>query len=337
MKEELLKFRDLLHIASWIMDSLRDLGFVLLKGIAWTVDSISGMTKEVYKLIDFYNYKPIKEMIDTYQPIILAIGAIAVAYFGYRIMSIKKTDKNVFVESVILAMTILVLLPWGLQQGAGLVGAGTKLLTNERSASTEVFKNNITDLYTVDKNEWKSTDTQNDIDKKVDIELLNISEKVDTSNWLFNESPLSKKGKDLLTKQVVMVDGKPEVADMKSFWSIGDPAYYRYSWHPWLITLELFTKLIVYFFVMFKAARMINELGLLYLLTMGISLTDLKDGQRNKQLVLKIRDTFVVLYMVMFLINIFDLWSGFVAQADISSLAKGIAVAAGAWLVIDGP
>ena len=32
-------------------------------------------------------------MIDTYQPIILAIGAIAVAYFGYRIMSIKKTDK----------------------------------------------------------------------------------------------------------------------------------------------------------------------------------------------------------------------------------------------------
>lgn len=84
-----------------------------------------------------------------------------------------------------------------------------------------------------------------------------------------------------------MVDGKPEVADMKSFWSIGDPAYYRYSWHPWLITLELFTKLIVYFFVMFKAARMINELGLLYLLTMGISLTDLKDGQRNKQLVLK--------------------------------------------------
>jgi len=49
MKEELLKFRDLLHIASWIMDSLRDLGFVLLKGIAWTVDSVSGMTKEVYK------------------------------------------------------------------------------------------------------------------------------------------------------------------------------------------------------------------------------------------------------------------------------------------------
>ncbi|MGH2285462.1 pLS20_p028 family conjugation system transmembrane protein, partial [Enterococcus faecalis] len=84
----------------------------------------SGMTKEVYKLIDFYNYKPIKEMIDTYQPIILAIGAIAVTYFGYRIMSIKKTDKNVFVESVILAMTIVVLLPWGLQQGAGLVGAG---------------------------------------------------------------------------------------------------------------------------------------------------------------------------------------------------------------------
>ena len=61
MKEELLKFRDLLHIASWIMDSLRDLGFVLLKGIAWTVDSISGMTKEVYKLIDFITINRLKK------------------------------------------------------------------------------------------------------------------------------------------------------------------------------------------------------------------------------------------------------------------------------------
>ena len=337
MLEELLKFHDQLHIASWYMDAFRELGFVVLRSIAWTVDLLSGMTKEIYQLINFYNYKPLREMIQTYQPIIFVISAIAVAYFGYRIMSVKKTDKNIFIENVILAMTILVLLPWGLEQGAGLVDAGTKLLNNQRSASTEVFKNNVTDLYTVDKNGWKSTDTQNDLKKKTDIELLGISEKVDTNNGLLNKSPLSDKGIDLLGKQVVMVNGKAELANMKSFWGIGDPVYYRYSWHPWLIALDLLTKLVVYVFVMFKAARMISELGLLYLLTAGISFTDLKDGQRNKQLIIKIRDTFIVLYMVMFLINFFDLWSGFVAQASISGFSKGIAVAAGAWLVIDGP
>lgn len=337
MEEELLKFSDLLHIASFIMDVVRQLGFLTLKGLAWTVDALSGMTKEIYKLIDFYNYKPIKDMVDKYEPAIWLLGAIAVAFFGFQIMSNRKIEKDKFITNAILAMTIFILLPWGFQQGAGLVKAGTKLLSNERSASTEVFKNNITDLYTVDKNEWKSTDTQNDIDKKRDINLMDIAEKVDTNKWLFNESPLSNHGKDLLEKQVIMVNGETKVANMKSFWGIGDPAYYRYSWHPWLITLELFTKLIVYFFVMFKAARMINELGLLYLLQMGISFTDLKDGQRNKQLITKIRDTMIVLYMVMLLINVFDLWSAFVAEANISGIAKGIAVVAGAWLVIDGP
>lgn len=337
MEDKLLKFKAILHVASFILDGLRQVGFLLLKGIAVTVDSVSGMTKSVYKLINFYNYKPIRDMIDTYQPAILALGAIGVAFLGYQMMSSKKLDRFKIINNAILAMTILVLLPWGLQQGTQLVTAGNKILTNKRSASTQVFKNNITDLYTVDKNGWKSTKTQNDIDNKTDVQLMDISEKVDTDNHLFKKSPLSNEGKKLLSKQLIMVNGKKKAANMKSFWGIGDPSYYRYSWHPWLITLELLTKLVVYCFVMFKAARMINELGLLYILTMGISLTDLKEGQRNKQLIMKIRDTLVILYMVMFLISFFDIWSAFIAEANIPHVVKGVAIAAGAWGVIDGP
>ncbi|WP_427815008.1 pLS20_p028 family conjugation system transmembrane protein (plasmid) [Enterococcus sp. 22-H-5-01] len=169
------------------------------------------------------------------------------------------------------------------------------------------------------------------------MKLLDISEQVDTGGLFFDTSPLSEEGQTLLSKQLKKVDGKYTEAKLKSWWGLGDPAYYRYSWHPWLILFELLTKAVVYGFVIFKSAKMIMELGILNVITSGIALTDIKDGQRNKQLALKIRDTFVVLYLMMFLINFFDIWSAFVAGSNLGFFVKPIAVAAGAWLVIDGP
>lgn len=83
-----------------------------------------------------------------------------------------------------------------------LTTAGVNVLQGKESASVQTFKNNITDLYTVDKNGWKSTNTQNDIKDKSDVEVLDISEKVDTEGGWFSSSPLSQEGIKLLTKRL---------------------------------------------------------------------------------------------------------------------------------------
>ncbi|HFD1687679.1 TPA: pLS20_p028 family conjugation system transmembrane protein [Enterococcus hirae] len=337
MIDQLIKFQDLLHIASFWMDPIRNISYTVLKGLAWVIDSLSGAAKEVYQLMNFYNYEPVKDFINKYQPIIWALATVALAYFGWQLIVNRKLERDRIINNIVLALTIFFVLPWAMQQGAELTTAGVNVLQGKESASVQTFKNNITDLYTVDKNGWKSTNTQNDIKDKSDVEVLDISEKVDTEGGWFSSSPLSQEGRKLLTKRLTKVDGKFEEIKMKDFWSVHDPTYYRYSWHPWLITIELITKGVVYAFVIFKTAKLINELGLLYVITSGISLTDIKNGQRNSQLAIKIRDTFIVLYLMMFMINFFDIWSAFVADSSLSSLVKPIAVAGGAWLVIDGP
>lgn len=337
MVDQLLKFQDLLHVAAFWWDVLRGIAFVMLKGFAWVVDALSGAAKEVYGLMNFYQYQPVQDFINRYQPAIWALATVAVAYFGWQLIITRKFDRDKLINNIVFAMTLFFVLPWVMQQGAELTTAGVNLLHGKQSASVQTFKNNITDLYTVDKNGWKSTDTQNNINDKNDLTVLDITEQVDTGGKLFEDSPLSEEGKKLLTKRLNKIDGKFKEANMKSFWGFGDPAYYRFSWHPWLIAFELITKGIVYGFVIFKSTKLINEIGLLYVITSGIALTDLKDGQRNKQLAIKIRDSFIVLYLMMFLINFFDVWSAFIADSSLSALVKPIAVAGGAWLVIDGP
>lgn len=319
------------------MDVLRGIGFGLLKGFAWVVDALSGAAKEVYGLMNFYQYEAVQDFINKYQPVIWALATVSVAYFGWQLIITRKFDRDKLINNITFAITLFFVLPWAMQQGAELTTAGVNLLHGKQSASVQTFKNNMTDLYTVDKNGWKSTETQNDIKEKNDLTVLDITEQVDTDGKLFEDAPVSEEGQKLLTKRLNKVDGKFKAANMKSFWGIGDPAYYRYSWHPWLIAMELITKGIVYAFVIFKSAKLINEIGLLYVITSGIALTDLKDGQRNKQLATKIRDSFIVLYLMMFLINFFDIWSAYIADSSLSTLVKPIAVAGGAWLVIDGP
>ncbi|MCF1585723.1 hypothetical protein LQF61_10995 [Tetragenococcus koreensis] len=336
--DKLLEFQDLLHVANILFDFLRDIGFFLLKMVAWLVDGLSSGLKGVYKLLNFYNYGPIKDFLNEYNAVIWLMASISLAFFGWQLIVSHKLDKDKIVTNIILAMTIFFVLPWALEQGATLTEAGANLLSNERSSSTETFKNNITDLYTVDKNGWKSILTQNDIEEKRDIKALDMSEKVDTSGWWFTDgTPMSDEGDKLLKKKLVQVNGKYETVKMKSFWEIGDPAYYRYSWHPFLITIELITKTIVYVMVIIKTAQLINELGLLYIFTTGIAWTDIGNGQRNKQLVTKIRDTFIVIYTMALMVTVFDMWSGFIADASLGQYVKPLCVIAGAMVVIDGP
>lgn len=333
-----MEFQDLLQVANILFDFLRDIGFILLKMVAWLVDGLSSGLEGVYKLLNFYNYGPIKDFLNEYNAVIWLMASISIAFFGWQLIVSHKLDKDKIVTNIILAMTIFFVMPWALEQGATLTEAGANLLNNERSSSTETFKNNITDLYTVDRNGWKSVATQNDIEEKSDIKALDMSEKVDTSGWWFTDgTPMSDEGDKLLKKKLVQVNGKYETAKMKSFWEIGDPAYYRYHWHPFLITIELLTKTIVYIMVIIKTAQLINELGLLYIFTTGIAWTDISNGQRNKQLVTKIRDTFIVIYTMALMITVFDMWSGFIADATLGQYVKPLCVIAGAMDVIDGP
>ncbi|EMF0536374.1 hypothetical protein H6231_002723, partial [Enterococcus hirae] len=135
MIDQLIKFQDLLHIASFWMDPIRSISYTVLKGLAWVIDSLSGAAKEVYQLMNFYNYEPVKDFINKYQPIIWALATVALAYFGWQLIVNRKLERDRIINNIVLALTIFFVLPWAMQQGAELTTAGVNVLQGKESAS----------------------------------------------------------------------------------------------------------------------------------------------------------------------------------------------------------
>lgn len=334
----LLKFEDLLKIAKFWNAAARDFGFMILKGIGGIVDLLSGSLKEVYSLINFYDSEPVKNFIAPYVPVFWGLMALALGFLGFQMIVLGKSEISKYITNTLVAITIFFVMPWAMDFCSALVTNGVALLTNQKSSSLIVFQNNITDVYTIDRNGWDSREPANDIKSAKTLEILDISEVVDTGNtFWFDDSPLTDKGKDILKLQLRELNGEQKLAKLDSHFIATDDAYFRYSWHPFFILVELVTKGLVYFFALFKTAKIIMEIGILNMVLKGVSLTGIGSSQRNMQMVIKIRDSFIVLYLVMFLINTFDLWSAYVGSSSVNVVTKMVLVFAGGWLTVDGP
>ncbi|RXV00513.1 hypothetical protein CYQ48_13065 [Enterococcus faecalis] len=335
----LLEFDPLLNIAKFWVSALRDISFNLLLGIKGFVDALGEGVSQMYQLMNFWDSQAVRNFIDPYRPVVILLMTLAMLWIAFRLIGDPKKDKQKIVNNILMAILMFVGLPFFMGQAGELVSAGREGLQQPSEATLQIFKDNITDLYTIDKQGWKYPANDvgvNDIQKTQNLNLLDISEEVDTDLHLFKESPLSKEGKEILTKKVLEVNGEAKLAKMKGVFK-WDEAYYRYSWHPWYILLELLAYGLVLLFTIFKTAKICYEIGAMRVLSYGLVLTDLESGQRNKTLLLKIRDSFIVLYLLSVLLTLFVLYMTSVRELSLEKPWDIIAILAGAMAAIDGP
>ncbi|MBU5339932.1 pLS20_p028 family conjugation system transmembrane protein [Enterococcus faecalis] len=335
----LLEFDPLLNIAKFWVSALRDISFNLLLGIKGFVDALGEGVSQMYQLMNFWDSQAVRNFIDPYRPVVISLMTLAMLWIAFRLIGDPKKDKQKIVNNILMAILMFVGLPFFMGQAGELVSAGREGLQQPSEATLQIFKDNITDLYTIDKQGWKYPANDvgvNDIQKTQNLNLLDISEEVDTDLHLFKESPLSKEGKEILTKKVLEVNGEAKLAKMKGVFK-WDEAYYRYSWHPWYILLELLAYGLVLLFTIFKTAKICYEIGAMRVLSYGLVLTDLESGQRNKTLLLKIRDSFIVLYLLSVLLTLFVLYMTSVRELSLEKPWDIIAILAGAMAAIDGP
>ncbi|MDN3126028.1 hypothetical protein P0E64_12930 [Enterococcus faecalis] len=335
----LLEFDPLLNIEKFWVSALRDISFNLLLGIKGFVDALGEGVSQMYQLMNFWDSQAVRNFIDPYRPVVISLMTLAMLWIAFRLIGDPKKDKQKIVNNILMAILMFVGLPFFMGKAGELVSAGREGLQQPSEATLQIFKDNITDLYTIDKQGWQypSNDVGvNDIQKVQNLNLLDISEKVDTDLHLFKESPLSKEGKETLTKKVLEVNGEAKLAKMKGV-TKWDETYYRYSWHPWYILLELLAYGLVLVFTIFKTAKICYEIGAMRVLSYGVTLTDLESGQRNKTLLFKIRDSFIVLYLLSVLLNIFVLYMTAVKELSLEKPWDIIAIFAGAMAAIDGP
>lgn len=334
----LIKFREQLEIASFLNAPVRVLAWFFILGISKGVDLLSGALEEVYSLINFYDSPEINDFIDKYIGVIFLMGTLALVWLGWKIIVINETDLKKVVTNSLVAITIFLVLPWSMVQAEKLVTAAVDTLDDGVSKSSKIFKSNITDIYALDNAEWKSTNpkTKNFIEDDVSVDLIDITEVVNTGGF-FTKSPLSDNGKEILTQKLVNSSGTYDLADLESNLFTDDEAYYRYSWHPVYMTVELITLFLVLTITLFKTAQLIIELGVLKVFSQITVFTDIESGQRNKKVVEKIKNTFIILFVIMALLNMYLIFVDFVTASDISKPVQLVVLIAAGIFVIDGP
>ncbi|MBC1908219.1 hypothetical protein HCA53_00365 [Listeria innocua] len=334
----LKEYQDVLGLTDWFSAAGRSIIWWVDKMFANIVGSLTKGLDYAYEFLDFYNSSKINDFIDAYKSIFFSLMTLAIAYLGFQIIRGNK-ELNKIVSSTLFAISLFVALPWLLGQGTDLLMAGKDALPNNKHQALTIIQENITDVYAIDEAGWTTKDPEprNEIANMTDVNLLDINESVDMGGFFIDDSPLSDKGQDVLSKKLTKIDGKYVVTKPVSHFFTEDQTYYRYSFHPFLMLFQLVGKALVLGFTIAKTMMMLTSLGILKVITLGTALTDLETGQRNKKLLLKIRNTLIVLYIMLVMLYMYDITMAFVSASEMSSFMKAFAIIVLSIMFMDGP
>lgn len=335
------KFDSILSLGDFFSSAFRQLGWWIVQLLSLLLDSLSSGQKEMIKMISFYSSPEFLQFLSKYNVVLTGLGTITVMFLALKMSKANNADRKgsiaKYADNVFLAIILTVGLPsiLGLMVGVFTPAASENLETS--ASSVEIYKSNITDLYRIDENGWDKIETVNDIQSKNDLKYVDINELVDTGGFFFDSSPLSSEGKDMLSKKLSSVNGKPTLSKLKSHWVVEDDAYFRYSWHPFLMMIELAIRNVVAIFVMFKIAQMSLELAVVSGILKVSAWTDLENGKRNRDLFIKVRNILIVLYLTIVMQSVFSLFSAYMKTTQLNPVAILIAMAAGCLLTLAGP
>jgi hypothetical protein len=336
-------YADYLHVTNFVSDGLRWIGYMIIYGLTTVVNALSGIFANMYKLLDFWGYAPLQTFLKTYDPVIWALATIGLIWAGLMMMHNKRVDYHEKGNNFLVALLLFFGLTFVMTQGTKLITAGAEQAMVNTPSAVSIYQGNITDVYMLDKAGWKMSGgkaklpkTTNQIKNMEDIKLLSINEKVDTGGW-FGGSKASDDGTKILSKQLSMnAAGKWELHNMQGAFKIDDN-YYRYSWHPWILAANLLLYLVTVAIVIFKLVKIIMEINFIGLLAQGAALTDFDSGKRNRQIIAKLRDSFVVAFLLCVILQFYAQFLSFITQAGVGGIARVFAMIGAFLFVLDGP
>lgn len=338
-------YSDYLHVSNLVSDGLRYIGNLIILGLASLTNVVSDSFRSMYKLLNFWEYSGVESFLRTYNAAIWALATVAIAWAGLMFIHNKRVDYQEKGNNFLVALLLFLGTTFFMTQATNMVNAGISSKSVDSPVVVSLYKSYITDVYSLDAAGWKHSGTkatlpgvnkQNSINDMGDVKLLNINEKVDTGHW-YGGSQVSSAGNSILTHQLSKnSNGKWELHNMTGMFKLDDH-YYRYSWSPWYLFFSIACVLAVTLITIFKVVKIEMEIGFIGLLTQGIALTDIDSGKRNRQLITKLRDSFVVLFLLDVLIQFYSLFLGYLNHAGLTPGTKILAMIGAALFIIDGP
>lgn len=121
--------------------------------------------------------------------------------------------------------------------------------------------------------------------------------------------------------------------------SIGREAYYRYHVNWGTIIFTLLVTAFALAITLIKVGRMMFDIVFTMFFGMVVAPTDLTGGQRTKKVLLELANSFGVLLVMVFIMQLFIYYANWVntLRADIGIIPVILMLIAGAWAVMDAP
>lgn len=359
----IVKFSIVAYGASWysnnssvlsnnsvILDGARWISWNIAKFACILADVCEGLYDKTFGFIDVTNYSAINDIVSRLQPVLVALTCLCIVGLGIVYMVMQ--DRKPIVRNILVAALVVSCSTYMFTTANSLIKSFKGDILGDSSAgqSYEIINNNLLDLIAIDKQIGinslnyeggngvihnagvKNKRTMNEINY---LEVLNYSDK--------------KKGQDIygwgdpfnnyISKKAIRVGGQEKTVDVESGFlgtTIGNEFYYRYSFDFWSAMLQLGAIILMYVALSYKNIRIAYELVVSRILAYMYS-ADIGNGERLKQILFFIRDTYIALCVSILSVKLFSILTEAMTSFGITGLAKGLVSIFIAYAVIDGP
>ncbi|MCM3675637.1 hypothetical protein M3699_17615 [Peribacillus simplex] len=334
------KFSDFLEVTNPISYMLRWIGWVIIKGLAWLVDSLSNITDSILGLKMFYDSVEITSFVEFLIPLSVILMGFSLLYTGYQLIFQKKLDREAIIVNVFMIMFFFALIQEGMEKANQFTDKAIDALdvVEEGSISQKVIKDNMTDLAQFDVTGWNTTELKhpNRIPKDR-ILKINITQSIDKDFELAGEK-MTDTGREVYSHRLEYDDvgNAKKVKLDNGFFTAFKEKYYRWDWNFWTIAITLGITAFTMLTIAIKLAKLFFELTFNYVLAIIIAPADIHSGQKTKQILQSILNTFLVTIMIFLSMKIYLIGTEFITD-KLDGVSYLIALFAFSLAVIDGP
>ncbi|WP_054637617.1 pLS20_p028 family conjugation system transmembrane protein [Thalassobacillus sp. C254] len=343
--DKLIEFGDYLTLGTFFDNILRNIGWTLVLGMAWIIDSLENIADTILGLRVFTENPEILAFINQMQPLLIVMFAFNILFIGYLLIFQKEFNRAGVFANVFMALVIVVALGSGMEQGNEFTGDAIDAMNHEDgdhvTMANQIIQDNLTDIGVFDQNGWNTPE----LDERNYIETnhareININSYLTEGSQITADEPLSSDGEEILNNKVVtFIDGSRSVEEIEDggwITDISQEYYYRYTvdWINLLGTLGIMSLVLIT--VSVKLAQLFFELTFNYILAPFVAASDMHSGQRMKQVVQNILNIFLVTIMVFLSLKVYMIGTSFLGD-QLSGLPYLIAMIGLAVAVMGGP
>ena len=318
----------------------RQLGWWILQGLAWICDQLEGLVDTAYELINITTGAVAQKYYDKLTVILSLLATFALVILGLRfILGRKKRPQNV-VGNIALAVAVITLLPlFMIKMNEGLLLFREYFSMPGSSNSEQILMNSMTDLSYMETQNWYydpltgsfSDEGKPRMDTALGLDNININETVD-GDW------------GSVWRKILLYDenGNAFIDDMKETSVLGvtiipAQSYYRYHFDFLTPCITMLATIIAMFFSLWKIVRIIFEIVQNRFFATFMAFSDFSSGQRAKQFLRGIFDSYFVLLFITVIMQLFFVFQEYINAQSWNGLTKAFFIFLASLGVIDGP